>query len=243
MISICNHFEINLLANGREKYFSKKDGTMIILVGGEKGGTGKTTLAINFAVTRQKEKGNLLLIDADPQPNSTYWCYKRDELAVTPRIDSVQKTGKGIRQEILSLNHKYNDIVIDSGGRDSPELRGSMLAAHLAVIPVAPGQFDLWGLTKLDDLVGEVKTINPTLRVLIVIARASTHDADKEVKEVRQYITEAEFENLGLAKNIIKERKAYKQMAKQGKSILELEADAKAEAEFMDLYKEVLNGY
>jgi chromosome partitioning protein len=216
---------------------------MIILVGGEKGGTGKTTLAINFAVTRHKEKGNLLLVDADPQPNSTYWCYKRDELNVKPRIDSVQKTGKGVRHEIAALNEKYSDIVIDSGGRDSPELRGSMLAAHIAVIPVAPGQFDLWGLTKLDDLVSEVKIVNPTLRVLVVITRASSHDSDKELKEVRQYIAEAEFENLGVAKNVIKERKAYKQMAKQGKSIFELEMDSKAETEFNELYKEILNGY
>lgn len=216
---------------------------MIIVVGGEKGGPGKTTTAINFAVTRQKEKGNLLLVDADPQPHSTWWCWERESQNVMPRIASIQKTGEGIRKELLALNEKFTDIVVDTGGRDTAEFRGSLLSAHLALIPVYPGRFDEWNLKKLNKLVGELKPANPTLRVLLFLSRTLTLDGDSEAKNTIQNILDCEFEHLGLAKTILRQRKAYKQMGEQGKSIIEVGIDPKAEAEFMDLYKEVLGGY
>ena len=51
---------------------------MIVLIGGEKGGTGKTTLATNLVVERTNEVGDILLIDADKQMTASHWCSVRE---------------------------------------------------------------------------------------------------------------------------------------------------------------------
>jgi len=116
---------------------------MIILIGGEKGGPGKTTIAINIAAMRTKEEGDLLLIDTDKQPTASYWCSIREDNNIKPRVASVQKFEKSVRTEAIALKEKYKDIIIDAGGRDSPELRGALLIADIAIFPLRPSQFDL----------------------------------------------------------------------------------------------------
>ena len=108
---------------------------MIILVGGEKGGPGKTTIATNLAVMRTVKSEDLLLIDTDRQPTASYWCSLREDKNITPRIASIQKFDKAVRTETLSLKDKYKDIIIDAGGRDSPELRGALLVVEKAIFP------------------------------------------------------------------------------------------------------------
>src|SRR5262245_15969851 len=102
----------------------KKRWFMIILIGGEKVGLGKTTIATNLAAMRTKKSEDLLLIDTDKQPTASYWCSLREDHQVQPRVASVQKFDKSVRTETLALKAKYGDIIIDAGGRDSPELRG-----------------------------------------------------------------------------------------------------------------------
>ena len=72
----------------------------MILIGGEKGGTGKTTLATNLAAMRALEGHDVLLIDSDPQGSANYWAQSRDELAIKPRVACVQKFGKGLAMEV-----------------------------------------------------------------------------------------------------------------------------------------------
>ena len=100
---------------------------MIIAFCGEKGGPGKTTVAINMATMRTKSSHDVLIIDTDEgQTSASEWCTQRDDSGVIPRIPSVQKFGKSLKREALELSNKYEDIIIDAGGRDSPELRGSL---------------------------------------------------------------------------------------------------------------------
>ena len=95
----------------------------IILIGGEKGGTGKTTLAVNLAARRALQGRDVLVIDTDIQASASYWAQTRDETAVTPRVACIQKFGKGLQTEVRDLATRYQDLVIDAGGRDSVELR------------------------------------------------------------------------------------------------------------------------
>ena len=96
---------------------------MIILIGGEKGGTGKTTLATNLSALRAAEQKDVLLVDTDQQSSASYWCGTRDENNIKPRIASVQYFGKGFIAQIKDLSRRYDDVIIDAGGRDSTELR------------------------------------------------------------------------------------------------------------------------
>ena len=126
---------------------------MIILFGGEKGGTGKTTLATNLAAMRARAGRDVLLIDTDPQGSASYWTQCRDEEKVEPRVACVQKFGKGLQAEVRDLANRYQDIIIDAGGRESVELRAGIVVADFAFIPIQPSQFDVWTLGRMDDLV------------------------------------------------------------------------------------------
>ena len=78
----------------------------------------------------------MLLVDTDPQGSSSYWTQVRDEAGINPRVASIQKFGKGVQQELQDLSRRYQDIIIDAGGRDSIELRAALVVANLAVVPI-----------------------------------------------------------------------------------------------------------
>jgi chromosome partitioning protein len=130
---------------------------MIVLVGGEKGGTGKTTIATNLAAKRALAGRDVLLVDTDQQGSANYWAQNREEPEAKPgRVACVQKSGKGLQAEVRDLAKRYEDIVIDTGGRDSVELRAALVVADKAYIPIQPSQFDIWTLDRMDGLVSSV---------------------------------------------------------------------------------------
>jgi chromosome partitioning protein len=211
---------------------------MIVLFGGEKGGTGKTTLATTLAATRAQAGSDVLLIDTDPQGSASYWAQVRDETEVRPRVASVQKFGKGLQAEVRDLQKRYEDIVIDAGGRESVELRAALVVAQRAFVPIQASQFDVWTLGRMDDLVATARGFNPALQALVVVNRGSTNPVVTEVSEAREMLKD--FEHLDLADSIIRERIAYRKAAAAGRAVAELEPkDEKACAEIQGLYREV----
>lgn len=211
---------------------------MIILIGGEKGGPGKTTLATNLAAMRTSAIGDVLLIDTDKQPTSSYWCSLREDKGITPRVSSIQKYEKAVRTEVLELKKKYTDIIIDAGGRDSPELRGALLVCDKAIFPLRPSQFDLWTLGRLQSLVETASEINEKLRAYVVINQASPNPAVKEAEEMKSFLDE--FDNIKMLNTVICERISFRRSALHGMAVTEYKPeDQKAIDEITSLYKEV----
>jgi chromosome partitioning protein len=229
-----------LIALSKQFAINNNGGFMIVLIGGEKGGPGKTTIAINLAAIRTKNIEDLLLIDTDKQPTASYWCSLREDNQINPRVASVQKFEKAVRTETLALKTKYEDIIIDAGGRDSPELRSALLVADKAVFPLRPSQFDLWTLGRMNTLVETAKEFNEKLEAFIVINQASPNPAVKEVEEARELIQE--FGNLRLLKTHLCERIAFRRAAIQGMAVTEYKPeDNKAIEEVINLYEEIFN--
>ncbi|NJN47178.1 MAG: AAA family ATPase [Candidatus Competibacteraceae bacterium] len=213
---------------------------MIILIGGEKGGTGKTTLAVNMAAMRALSGRDVLLIDTDIQASASYWVQSRDESEVKPRVASIQKFGKGLSAEVRDLSNRYQDIVIDAGGRDSVELRAALVAAEKVYVPIQPSQFDIWTLSRMNDLVDTAQGFNPELRAWVVISRASTNPSVNETTEARGLLTD--FDHLTLAETVVRDRIAYRKAARDGLSVAELKpADPKATDEMQTLFQEIFN--
>lgn len=211
---------------------------MIILIGGEKGGTGKTTIATNLAAMRAVVGRDVLIIDTDPQGSANYWAQSRDEENVIPRVACIQKFGKGLPKEVQDLAHRYQDIIIDAGGRDSIELRSALVAAQKAYVPIQPSQFDIWTLNQMDELVETAKAFNPALQAKVIISRSSTNPSVHESDDTGKLLDD--FTNLDLAKVIIRDRIAYRKAAKDGLAVIELKPkDPKAVEEMEMLYKEV----
>lgn len=213
---------------------------MIVLIGGEKGGTGKTTIATNLAQLRAKNGFDVLLIDTDKQASSTFWASTREENKLEPFISSVQKQGKTITKDIVELAKRYDDVIIDAGGRDNVELRASLLACHIVIIPVQASQFDLWSLSTFDDLLEETKIFNQNLQAFCVINRSSPNPSVNESNEAKELFTE--LKNISFSEIILKDRIAYRKAVAEGQGITELKPiDPKAKEEIEALYYFVFN--
>lgn len=213
---------------------------MIVLIGGEKGGTGKTTIVTNLAAIAVNNKKDVLLVDTDKQGSASAWASIRDEADKIQRITSIQKFGDNIAKEIKTLNQKFSDIIIDAGGQNSQELRASMLVADKIYIPIQAAQFDVWTLGVMDKLVSQAKIMNDKLMAVVVINRASTNPSIGEVEEVRGVMNE--FENLSLSNCIVRERIAFRKAARGGLAVTEIgKIDPKASQEILELYEEVYN--
>jgi len=211
---------------------------MILLIGGEKGGAGKTTISTNIASLRTSRQKETLLVDTDRQSTSSFWCSVREENGVSPRVSSVQKYEKSVRTEVKELSKKFQDIIIDAGGRDSPELRGSLLVCNKAIFPLRPSQFDLWTLGRLNVLVETAREINESLEAYVVVNMASPNPNVKEAEDMKELVKE--FTQLDILKTIIYERIVYRRAALEGMGVVEYRPeDTKAVQEITSLYEEI----
>ena len=211
---------------------------MIILVGGEKGGVGKTTLAVNLAAMRNRVGHDVLLIDADKQASANLWASIRQEERPDAPVPCLQKRGKGLAAAIRDLATRYEDVVIDAGGQDSVELRAAMTIAELALFPIQPSLFDAATLETLAELVAQAQAFNTALVAAVVINRASPHPRVKEAEEAKELI--AEYRDLHLLEVVIRDRIVFRKAARNGLCVLEFQNhDPAAEAELHALYREV----
>lgn len=211
---------------------------MIILVGGEKGGSGKTTIATNLVAMLSKKGRDALLLDTDTQGSASFWSAARSENASAAKVTTIQKHGRTVAQEVQALAPKFQDIVIDSGGRDSAELRSAMLAADIILVPSRPSMYDIHSLSLMNSLVANSRTYNPDLQAFVVVNGAPTNPSSSDVKEMREVV--ADFENLKCIDAVLRDRVVYRRSAARGLSVVEFEPrDEKAVAELEALYKEV----
>src|SRR3954465_12351663 len=142
---------------------------MKIVLAQTKGGVGKTTIAVNLAVARALAGRDLLLVDADEQATASDFTAIRTEQLGSAGYTAIQLSGSAVRTQVLQLAAKYDDVIIDAGGRDTSGLRAALTVADVAVVPFQPRSFDIWTLDKVSDLIIEARSYNPNLRALAVL--------------------------------------------------------------------------
>ena len=202
----------------------------IILIGGEKGGSGKSTTATNLAVFLKLEGHDVMLLDADKQATSTKWVGRRND-AGYPEIHSAQKLGD-IYKAAIDLGGRYEFVIIDAGGRDSRELRTGMVAADVLYIPIKASQADLETLPVVDELVSLSRGMNPGLLARTLLCMAPTNERIKEVDDAQALLVD--FPDLPLSGCIIRERKIYRDALLLGKGVVEMKnSDARAEIQLL----------
>lgn len=210
---------------------------MIILSGGEKGGSAKTTIATNIASILAGMGRDVLLVDTDPQSSASDWASTRAAIPGLSRVGAVQKFGKGLAAEIKDLATRYDDIIIDAGGRESAELRAAMVVADVAILPFQPSHFDLWTISRVSELVETAKGFNPELIAMAVISRASTNATSSDAASAQELV--ADYPTLVLAKTIIRDRVSFRRAAGMGLGVVEAGTDEKAAFEMQQLFNEV----
>ncbi len=207
---------------------------MIITVGGIKGGSGKTTVATNLAVMRAAIGRDVLLIDADDQETATDFTVLRGERREEGAgYTGIKLSGPAVRTETLKLKAKYQDIVIDTGGRDTTSQRAALAVSDVLLVPFVPRSFDIWTIEKVAELVEEMKAANPTLRAYTFINRADSRGSDNE--DAAEVLGDSS--TLVLLPATLGQRKAFGNAAAEGLAVTELrQLDTKAIEEISTLY-------
>jgi chromosome partitioning protein len=208
---------------------------MILIVGGIKGGCGKTTLATNIAVYLLRQKRNVLLIDADDQRSCCDWASQRAVQGLQT-IPTVSITGKGAYSQIESFKSTYDEIIVDTGGRDTSTQRSVLTAADLFLVPLKPRSFDLWTLGILENMYIEVRHVNPDLKSLCVINQADSSGSDNT--EAVPIIEESGI--FKCSKHTIGNRKCFANASSQGMGIIEMKGrNVLAEQELYGLLSDI----
>lgn len=209
---------------------------MILLVAHQKGGVGKSTLAVNLAVELQRQGADVILVEADPTVHTVMnWARDREDNGHRP-LQAVQKIGN-LRSSLIDLASKYDHVIVDAPGKDSREMRTAMTIANVFLMPVQPSQADLDTTESVVATLTEATDFNPGLKALAVINRAATNVFTKDIKDARGYLSD--YPELDVARTVIHERKVYQNSLAEGLGVVELK-DSKAKAEVQLLVQEIL---
>jgi chromosome partitioning protein len=218
---------------------------MIVIVGNTKGGTGKTTLAVQISLARQIAGRAVLLIDADRQGSAQNAATMRAEAGRMPPLACVQLAdGRQLRAQLGPLAGKHDDTIIDAGGRDNEALRIALLRSDLLVVPVQPRAVDVWALSDIADLIDRAQEAREDegrqrLRVLAVLNLADPGDNRDTVETVEAL---AGFPQFTLAAAIVRRRKAVANAMAHGLAVGEQQPrDPKAVEEIEQLIDNVFN--
>ena len=212
---------------------------MITVIGGIKGGSGKTTVATNLTVMRSLAGFDVLLIDADDQETASDFTALRNELQdARAGYTCIKLTGANVRTETNRLSGKYDDIIIDTGGRDTTSQRAALAIADVLIVPFVPRSFDIWTIDKVSKIIDEIQAINPDLTAYGFINRADPRGQDNG--EAEDFIKQVE--NLNFIDCPLVHRKAFGNAASLGIGAVELKPqDEKAAEEIEALYKYIFD--
>jgi len=208
---------------------------MILLTGGEKGGTGKSTIAVNLAVWLAHRGVDVLLIDTDRQRTASHFVDRRNALNGVPVVHCAEKHGQ-VFDTVRDLAKRYEHVIVDAGGRDSEELRTALVAAQVVYCPLKASQPDLETSVHMNELVKLARGMNPSLQARLVISMGPTNPVIHEADEAQELLADlTEFE---LSEVVIRDRKVYRDAMAEGRGVIEM-ANDKAAAEIEALAKEI----
>ena len=217
----------------------------IVAVASTKGGVGKTTIALQIAIERAHQGKEVWLIDGDRQQTAQTALSLRASQKKTPVIACASYTdGELLLAQVDVQKEKWDSIVIDVGGFDSSTLRSALMISDVVVVPFQPRNFDVWGLSRISQLIHEVNIFrkkNP-LRGLALLNSADPNLSSLENIEAKQAVDD--HPELTALETQLCRRKAFATASGFGLSVSEMKIkDKKAIHEVQSLLSEVFSDF
>src|SRR2546425_9141922 len=148
----------------------------VMAVVNQKGGAGKTTLAMQLAGTLAQRGATVLVVDADAQGTATRWAASASDDAPFPAaVIGLSAAGRQVHREVAKFLDAYTHIVVDCPPAvASPIPQSALLIADLALVPVMPSPPDLWSAVGIRQLVDRLRAINTRLQARLVLNELET---------------------------------------------------------------------
>lgn len=144
---------------------------MILTICGQKGGAGKTTVAISTAAEWTAKGRRVLLVDADPQHSAKTWGEVAAEAGHS--APTVVAMGVGLHRpdQLPSLAASFDVVVIDCPPRHGEIQRAALMVADLVILPCGPSALDVWALGDSLELIEAAQEVRPELKAAVLITR------------------------------------------------------------------------
>ena len=204
----------------------------VITISQQKGGTGKTTLAVHLALAFIKfHNFKVAIVDTDPQGSLGKWYMVRSEKKISD--DNLTfKTASlwGAQYESKTLKKDHDIVIIDTPPKIESDARPSIEASDLVLIPMTPSHVDFWATEGIIEIAKKAKK-----KIMIQVNRANQRS--KMVVKTNEYIKSI---NVPAVETIIGHRQIYAASMGEGKTAMEKQKNGKASEEIKKLSEQLL---
>lgn len=212
----------------------------VVVFGHEKGGVGKTSLALNFTALAAENGVDVVLLDTDRQQSAANWLELRMASPELCKISILSNTSNPLH-ELHSLSARYELVVCDIGALSYKALVECGLLADLYIIPTGTSDLDLTPAESLVSVIRKLPTPPSSVAdVRCLITKAPSNPKSTEVQKTRERLS---FNDIPVLDTVIANRSSWRSMANSGRALHELKGknrDEKAVEEVQSLYNEVI---
>lgn len=239
---------------------------MILLIGGEKGGSGKSTISVNLASEFSRRNFSVSLLDADRKKSAKNWALTRDGLIklisgieddylsrsdyekipskvknkINKGINSIEgKHATGdIVDTIIAMNERSDILIIDVGGGDTEEFHQGLGMADMVICPLKASILDADTIPNLSNNLKIAKSKNRNLIIKALVNEAPTTIGSKDSSDLKEILKSSPILS-DICRTTVHLRSSYRKSLNYGIGASEW-SDSKAAGEISFLAEEII---